>query len=159
MLIVEACLLKESWGVISRMSTGVAVDTTKHLFLKNGHNQCCQKVLSKSSQVLSKSIQIFEKPKTYTMPRRSTSKQSWYLKRPLKSKKYGYLLHYTDKRFSVKLNHFQSCSQSERSSLSVFGQVQTNDVCRFRSNSTTCFCHLHSIMLTRAPSIVLDIFF
>ena len=50
--------------------------------------------------------------------------------------------------FLVKLNRFQSCTQSERSSLSVFGWVQTNDICRFLSNSTTCFGHLHLIMLT-----------
>ena len=32
--------------------------------------------------------------------------------------------------------------------MSVFSQVQTNDVCRFRSNSTMCFGHLHLVMLT-----------
>ena len=48
----------------------------------------------------------------------------------------------------TKLNRFRSCSQSERSLLSIFSQVQTNDICWFRSNSTTCFGHLHSVMLT-----------
>ena len=51
-------------------------------------------------------------------------------------------------QLSVKFNRFRSCSTSERLSLSIFGHVQTSKVCRFRSNSTTCFSHLHSVKLT-----------
>ena len=45
-------------------------------------------------------------------------------------------------------NRFESCSESEHLLLSVLGQDQTYDVCQFWSNSTMCFGHLHSVMLT-----------